>query len=228
MLANRIMSSAGKKVYDSFTKSLLHFDIAGNLLKDEIGRIWTQGGSLGQGTGKFGVGSLFDGAGGWIDTPDSVDFTLGSTDFTFDFWMKRNGNLGTTNCLFGQTDNVNSTPSTSIFVNLDGSDKIATTLVNNANVGYTLQSTITISDLTTWHHIAIVRSGGTLYTFTDGVSGGFNSIGGITVKDSPNKFAIGRGGEWPGSYFNGYIDEFRFSKGIARWTADFTPPTKEY
>jgi hypothetical protein len=28
--------------------------------------------------------------------------------------------------------------------------------------------------------------------------------------------------------FNGHLDEIRVSKGIARWTAAFTPPTKEY
>jgi len=31
-----------------------------------------------------------------------------------------------------------------------------------------------------------------------------------------------------GLYYNGWIDEFRFSKGIARWTANFTPPTFPY
>jgi hypothetical protein len=33
------------------------------------------------------------------------------------------------------------------------------------------------------------------------------------------------GGEF---YFNGYIDEVRVSKEIARWTANFTPSTAEY
>ena len=28
--------------------------------------------------------------------------------------------------------------------------------------------------------------------------------------------------------FNGYMDEFRISKGIARWTSNFTPPTFAY
>ena len=29
-------------------------------------------------------------------------------------------------------------------------------------------------------------------------------------------------------YFNGWLDEFRVSKGIARWTANFTPPAAPY
>lgn len=29
-------------------------------------------------------------------------------------------------------------------------------------------------------------------------------------------------------YFGGYIDEFRISPGIARWTSNFTPPTLPY
>ena len=31
-----------------------------------------------------------------------------------------------------------------------------------------------------------------------------------------------------GAPFDGWVDELRISKGIARWTADFTPPTEEY
>jgi hypothetical protein len=30
------------------------------------------------------------------------------------------------------------------------------------------------------------------------------------------------------NYFNGWIDEVRISKGIARWTSNFTPPTQPY
>ena len=31
-----------------------------------------------------------------------------------------------------------------------------------------------------------------------------------------------------GYFFNGYLDELRISKGIARWTSDFTPPSSPY
>ena len=32
----------------------------------------------------------------------------------------------------------------------------------------------------------------------------------------------------PGDYWKGSMDEIRISKGIARWTSNFTPPTKQY
>jgi len=32
----------------------------------------------------------------------------------------------------------------------------------------------------------------------------------------------------PYQHYNGYLDEIRISKGRCRWTADFTPPVKEY
>jgi len=31
-----------------------------------------------------------------------------------------------------------------------------------------------------------------------------------------------------GQSLNGWIDEFRWSSGIARWIANFTPPTSAY
>jgi hypothetical protein len=35
------------------------------------------------------------------------------------------------------------------------------------------------------------------------------------------------GGDWQG-YFSGWIDEVRYTVGIARWIGNFTPPTHEY
>jgi hypothetical protein len=81
---------------------------------------------------------------------------------------------------------------------------------------------------TNWHHYAAVRGGNTVYLFLDGNLEGTANVAGVTFNDSSNKMVIGRPGEYGGDYANGWIDEFRFSKGIARWTSNFTPPTLEY
>jgi hypothetical protein len=43
-----------------------------------------------------------------------------------------------------------------------------------------------------------------------------------------NDFQIGARNTYTAYSFYGYVDEFRVSKGIARWTANFTPPTDQY
>ena len=67
-----------------------------------------------------------------------------------------------------------------------------------------------------------------LYVAIDGTLGPATDVTGVTVNNSAYKIAIGRYGENGSAYMNGWIDEFRFSKGIARWTTNFTPPTSAY
>ena len=72
-------------------------------------------------------------------------------------------------------------------------------------------------------HHALVRNGSTFYTFKDGtqVSTWTNSS---SIREGEEKTLANRGG----SYVNGYVDELRVSKGIARWTSNFTPYTTAY
>jgi hypothetical protein len=91
---------------------------------------------------------------------------------------------------------------------------------------YYIASPATVADAN-WHHFAGVRNGNTLYLFLDGVSQGTRDVTGVTVNNSSQKMVIGRMGGYH-QYTNGWIDEFRFSKGIARWTSNFTLPASEY
>jgi hypothetical protein len=78
-----------------------------------------------------------------------------------------------------------------------------------------------------WTHIAVVRNDTTFTLYVNGVSVGtdtdVNPVG-----DYTGAFEIGRQTQLSTQYWYGWIDEFRVSKGIARWTADFTAPTAGY
>ena len=79
-------------------------------------------------------------------------------------------------------------------------------------------------NINTWYHIAVTRQGTQLKCFLDG-----NQVG-STITDSTNiistePFNIARG--YGGVvYTTGYIQDVRITKGLARYTANFTPPTE--
>lgn len=79
-----------------------------------------------------------------------------------------------------------------------------------------------------WNHVAIVENGNDFYIFINGVQGEHQS----TATRLPNYATDFLIGEYGGAAFtanlNGYIDEFRISKGVARWTSNFTPLSGPY
>lgn len=78
--------------------------------------------------------------------------------------------------------------------------------------------------LSTWAHVAWVRSGSTNTLYLNGVSTGtFSYSGTFNLNRIGSRYAV------PTSYqFNGYLDEFRVTDGVARYTSNFTPPSAPY
>lgn len=82
-------------------------------------------------------------------------------------------------------------------------------------------------DTGNWHHMAIVGDGTNVKEYIDGTQTGSTYTGGYNLTQT----VIHIGGHNAGigvEDFNGYIDEFRISIGIQRWTSNFTPPTSAY
>jgi hypothetical protein len=218
---------------DAFTKILLHMDgaNAGTTFTDSnlggSAHTWTPT-SVTTSTAqfKFGTASLTDAAGGSLKAPDSADFTLGSGDFTIDGWFYVSGGAGTTRALCGQTDAAASIASTSVIVTLLTTNLLRLN-VGQAGVLTQVNSTTTFTT-TGWHHFAAVRTGNVLKLFIDGVQEGGNVAFTGSVNDSAASFAVGGEGDFSGVFWNGFVEEFRLSVGIARWTANFTPPTAAY
>lgn len=83
-------------------------------------------------------------------------------------------------------------------------------------------------EIGTWKHVAVVKNGTSYKIYVNGVLGA-STTSSVSSKNYTGDFYIGRcyvGGGL--KYFNGYIDEFRISKGVSKWTSNFTPPTTPY
>lgn len=70
-----------------------------------------------------------------------------------------------------------------------------------------------------WYHVAIVRFGSTVYGYINGTQVG--STAAQTINDGGGATRVGG---HAGAYFSGYVDEYRVTKGIARYTTNFTVP----
>ena len=89
--------------------------------------------------------------------------------------------------------------------------------------GQNAQSAFTGATLSTntWEHIAIVRSGTTTTGYINGSSVGSHSFTPAAI----SAISIGRYNGSPYFYYNGYLSDVRATSGLARYTANFTPPT---
>lgn len=170
---------------------------------------------------KFGNASaLFDGNGDYLTIADSPDWNFGSGDFTIDFWFY----LAATNITFFSqiTNNTN-------YYLMRYNAGVWVFFVVVANVGIIDYEVVTGGVTSSaWHHFALVRPGSALKFFVDGTAIGVDGVA-ATIPDLTGVFNIGKDASInTNPDFNGYIDEFRVSKGIARWTSNFTPPISPY
>jgi len=92
------------------------------------------------------------------------------------------------------------------------------------NAQHRVTGTTTIP-LNTWTHLAMVQSGGTITVYVNGVAEASGAISGTNLLDASVDLVVGK---YYNTSFHGDIDELRVSHGVARWTANFTPPTAPY
>lgn len=215
---------------DSPTKLLLHFDGAdGATTALDVSHsnhvpVLVGNAQLDTAQAKFGVSSLLlDGSGDYLKLDGNSDFAFGTGDFTIEMWVRLATGLGNYIFFFD-------------FRPASATDGYPVLYMNTANKlmyssGATDRITATTS-LTTgvWHHLAVTRASGSTRMFLNGAQEG------STYTDS-NNYSVGAtdkpyiGGYTvtPASYsINGWSDEVRIMKGIAWWTANFTPPTAPY
>lgn len=193
--------------------SLLHFNGSdgSTSFTDETGLTWGASGNAQIDTSKsvFGVASgLFDGSGDYI-TADDPSLVIGTGDFTIEAWVYRN--VSATHNIISWSGNnaiyMNSGIN-SVFVQTGGVNRI-----------------ISAGKTGDWFHIALCRSSGVLTFYIDGVKDAETPT--ISTNFTGSNVEIGRRVSSTNTW-NGWVDEFRFTNGIARYSASFTPSATEF
>jgi len=171
---------------------------------------------------KFGGSSmLFDGNSDYLTVANSSFSTLntsGST-FTIEFWVYFSSITGAQSPV-----NNYSGSSGGLLINKNSSHVIT---VNLSGDGADITGTTTVS-AGQWYHVALSGSSGSYKLFLNGTQEGSTYTGSIAAGSST--YQIGAF-YWSSTFYygvNGYLDDIRFTAGLARYTSNFTPPTSAH
>lgn len=211
--------------YFSNVTSLLHFDGANGstTFTDVKGLSYTSAGGAALSTTepKFGTASLaLNGTTQYLEAADNAAFKVGGGSFTIEAWVYLAADPAA-GAFAPIASHGNSTADGSYFFAIASGRQLHFSF----NSAGTTVAGGTVA-LNTWTHVAVVQSGSTLTLYANGTS---VASGGAPLSGSlAGAFRIGRGRATSSNYFNGRIDEFRIIKGVARYTANFTPPAAAF
>jgi hypothetical protein len=162
---------------------------------------------------KFGSAALdVDGAGDYITSPLSADFTFAG-DFTVEMWAYFRQNKAEYQCMFGAGSYQLLFWFNELVMVLPGLGLVRPA----AGIGITLNA---------WHHVAMCRSGSSLKLFVDGTqygtttttSASFTCDGVVSIGYHTGSFG----------YLNAQLDDIRITKAVARYTSSFSVPTAAF
>ncbi len=172
---------------------------------------------------KYGTGSMeFDGTGDALLLPSSENLILNG-NFTIEGWLYLTSGTTYYTILATSAWAANNGGLLLLQSHPSYTGKLSLWLANNASGASPLLVGATSLSATTWTHFAVTRSGNDFKLFVNGVQDASASssaaislaITQIATLNSSNNF-------------NGYIDDLRITKGVARYIANFTAPTKEF
>jgi hypothetical protein len=169
---------------------------------------------------KYGTTSMaFDGTGDYLTLPPTQSTAFGTGNFTIEFWVYPGTKVGTFPGLFGNQNFVANS-----FVGYDRHG----TYPNNFSIfcyNYSSTAAMLISTTTvlanTWYHVAITRSGSSIKLFVNGINEASVTFSGSVDGGVPLRYI---GCDYVTNPFAGYIQDLRITRGVARYTATFTPP----
>lgn len=168
---------------------------------------------------KFGTacGKFVTASSDGISAASSAVFNFGTGDFTIECWVKSTYTFGSylasLNIVTGLALRMNWVATDQIEFQVGGVQILNSSTMTNISDG-------------NWHHIALTRSGTTVTWWYDGTSSG-TTTSSASVGGSGNPLVIGMRSDGVQTYTCN-LDDFRITKGVARYTTNFTPPSIEF
>jgi hypothetical protein len=145
---------------------------------------------------------------------NDIDFRLRTGDFTIE-WFQYQTAAGS----FPRIFSIGTYSSASIAVSIEGG-----TFYLWVNGSAVFSSSVTI--LNQWVHFAVCRSGTSLRVFRNGTQIGTTITNSSDINDTVNAFTMGNETtKSVGASYQGLITNFRWVKGSALYTANFTRPS---
>jgi hypothetical protein len=164
---------------------------------------------------KYGSSSMyFGGTGDYCLVPYTPLYTFGTGDFTIEAWIYRTD----TGVQRGIVDNAAGSGNRILFF-ITTNNKL--NLFDGSSVWLSSTNTVTANQ---WVHVAVTRASGTTKLFISGAQEASSSDTKNYIQGSTGLY-IGRQEGSTSSDFMGYIDDLRITRGVARYTTTFTPPT---
>ena len=154
----------------------------------------------------------FDGTGDYLSIASNSNFGFGTGNFTVECWI-----YPTSVAAAYIFDNRAAGAVQSVLLQFSSSG-----ILNFSGGILTAGIFATVITANAWYHVACVRSGSTAYLFVNGASAGTDTISGSANLTNPLTIGVKYDATLP---FTGYIDDLRITKGVARYTSTFTPPT---
>lgn len=150
--------------------------------------------------------------GNYLYTPSSADFNFGAADFAIEasIWMISQNDY---HVILSRRTNYGNDHAFCFYLR---NNVFYFEYTTNGTTVKTASFPATIS-LSTWHDVLLTRTGADLKLYVNGELKGTYNIGSDSIHSSSQRIVIGQlNASVAGGYFNGYIDEFRVTKGASR------------
>ena len=150
---------------------------------------------------------------------DNAGFDFGSGDFTIECMARFTTSFSSFNTLLSHRSGTTTTKAWQFYPASSTNMSFLYTTGGSTNI--ILSVTTTTISTNTWYHFAVSKTGSTLRFYKNGVQQGADQTLSGTIYDSAEVLNIGAvTGGWQGQ-----MACARITKGVARYTSNFTPPT---